>query len=154
MGRLAFTLTAVAVAAGAQAGTLRAQIEAMNRKMDGIMMKRDANAFLRAVKPGVTKDFKYTEQGRTSNFDQMFAGVKMGFAGTKSMKSCTSRMVSLVEKGNTAISTTYHQMEGTSQGNGTKPMPFKFSGTSVETYKKVGGKWLMSSMSWKSQKMS
>ncbi len=149
---LAFAILALCAVAGADA--LRSQIDAMNKTMHTVMMNRDINAFIKAVKGGVTKDFKYSEQGKAQTFDQMVAGMKGGFAMMTKVTAADSKVLSLTERGNSATCTTQHTMMGITMDPKHKAHKLGFTGTSVETYRKEKGKWLMSSMSWKSQQMT
>ena len=126
----------------------------MNSKVAKVMVKKDIDGFVKAVKGGCTSDFKYTENGRSMNFDEMVAGMRQGLAMLNKVKKADSKIVTLTEKGNSATCTTSHNMVGVIMDGNKKPHDMGFLGTSIETYRKENGKWKMASMTWKEQKMT
>jgi hypothetical protein len=154
MKRLTLIFASIALCAFATADTLRSQIQAMDKTMHTVMMKRDINGFVKAVKSGITSDFKYSENGREMSFDKMVDGMKQGFAMMSKMTRADAKLVSLKEKGNSATSMTSHHMAGVTMDAKKKSHKMVFTGTSAETYRKENGKWLMSSMTWKDQKIT
>lgn len=119
--------------------------------MHSVMMHKDIDGFVKVVKGGTTEDFKYSENGRDMTFDQMVDGMKQGFAMLSKVVSADSKLLTLEEHGDSATSTTRHSMLGITQDGKHK---MGFTGTSVETYRKENGKWLMASMAWKSEQMT
>jgi hypothetical protein len=155
MKALTFTVALVGIVAAAQADTLRSQIEAMNKTVGASMMKRDIGGFVKACKGGMTKDFKYVEAGKSESFDKMAEGVKMGFSQMAKVSVAKSKILSLTEKGNKATALTEHTMAYSSvPGPDKKSHTVTMVGTSTDTYVKVGSRWMMSSMTWGSQKMT
>jgi hypothetical protein len=154
MKRFSLVFLLLGLSLAAHADSLRSQVEAGNKTIDAMMMNRDINGFVKAMKSSITKDFKYSERGRASSFDQMVAGMRMGFVMMKKITVAQSKIGTLTEKGNTASGTTGHNMVGITSGQDHKTHKMVFAGTSVETYRKEKGKWLMSSMSWKVQTMT
>ena len=154
MKRFALAFAALSLCMVAHADALRSQIEGMNRKLHPVMMNRDIDGFVKIVKSYITKDFKYSEQGKSIGFDKMVAGMKQGFAMMTRMTSEDTVLLSLTQKGQTATGTSQHRMKGiTTDKDGTEHK-LAFVGTSVETYRLVNGKWLMSSMAWRTQQMT
>jgi len=151
MKRFPLLLPLLALAAFSSADSLRSQIEAVNKMMGEVIKKRDINLFLKTVKGGVSKDFKYIEAGKVSNFDTMVAGMKGGFAMLSKVDTATAKIATLVEKGNTATCTTEHYISAQTMDEHKKPHKFEVIGLSVETYRNEKGKWLMTSMNWKKQ---
>lgn len=154
MRKISFVLVGLALCVFASADNLRSQIEAMNKTMHTVMMKKDINGFVKAVKGGITSDFKYSEQGRSMTFDEMVAGMRQGFAMMQKMTAADSKIVSLKEKGNAATCTTGHVMKAVTMDGKKKPHKMEFTGTSIETYRKEKGKWKMASMTWSDQKIT
>ncbi len=118
------------------------------------MMKKDIEGFKKIVKGGVTPDFKYSEGGPSMGFDEMVAGMKQGFAMYSKITKTTTKLVSVKEKGNDGTAVEKHTMVGMMMGPDKKSHKVVFAGTSDETYKKVGKKWLMASMTMKTDKMT
>ncbi len=118
------------------------------------MMKRDAAAFAKAVKGGVTSDFKYSEAGRTMSFESMLAGMKQGFAiETRCLRADTT-ILSVKEKGKTGSAVEQHVMDVLTMGPDKKVHKMSFVGRSDETYRKVNGKWKLASMDMKTIRSS
>lgn len=132
---------------------LRAELTAMNKKVTAAMMKRDVAGFTKIVKGGITPDFKYMEDGKEMSFDTMVDMMKQGMKLFTKMISAKAEIVSLSEKGNDATAITRHSTVSLMTGQDKKPHKMEFVGTSTDTYKMVKGKWLMSSMSMKTDKM-
>jgi hypothetical protein len=135
--------------------SLRSQIEAMNKSIVATFKHRDASAFRKATKGGTTADFKYSDDGgKPMNFDKMVAGMQQAFAMYKQITTAKTTILSVKEHGNTATAVEKHTMGGIVAGGDKKTHKMVFEGTSTETYRKVKGQWLMSSMSMKTDKMT
>jgi hypothetical protein len=152
--RLTLVLALLAVLTAAHADGLRAQIEASNKIITTAMKKKDFATLAKEMKAGSTADFKYTENGQTQNLDQMLQGMKGGLSMMNKLTVCTSKLITLKQKGNTATGTSQHTMVGTVKGNDKKTHTMSFTGIAEDTYVKEGGKWKMASMTWKSQKQT
>lgn len=133
--------------------SLKSEIQSMNDMAAKMLMKKDVDGFMKAIKPGVTSDFKYIEEGRAENFDAMAGMMKQGMAGFSKMVKVHANLVSLKETGSTAVANTKHVMVGVMAGKG-KPHTMAMTGLSVDTYKKQNGKWKLATMSWKSTTMT
>jgi hypothetical protein len=141
----------------AVADDLRTQLGSMGDAVQKAMMNRDIAAFNMALKGRVTPDFKYyeTASAKPMTYDQMIAGMKMGFASMSSVKMAEMKVLSVkpdkVDMADSATVVTSHHMSAITTDAKKKSHVMTFSGTSIDTYKKVGGNWLMSSMTWKLQ---
>ncbi|MBS1705247.1 MAG: nuclear transport factor 2 family protein [Armatimonadetes bacterium] len=155
MKRLSLVLAVASLAVASQAAsTLRQDIESMNKKIAKTFMAKDMAAFEKLVKPWVTSDFKYIEEGKTMNFKQMVDTMKQGYSMMGTITKVDTKILTLTEKGSTANEKSQHTMAWTSKGQDGKSHAFAFVGTSTNTYKKVNGKWLLAVMSMKTDKMT
>lgn len=152
---LAIALLSLPVLALADS-SLKSQIQAMNKPICDAMMKLDIDAFNKAVKGGITPDFKYYDDNSpATDYKTMTAMMKQGFAMYAKMDYVKTDIVSVTEKGSTGTAIEKHSMVGmTKPGPDKKSHKIMFVGTSTETYKKVKGKWMMSSMAMKTDKMT
>ena len=132
---------------------LRSEINTMNAKVRACMMKLDMDGFVKLVKPGVTKDFKYSENGKSMNFDQMVATMRQSFATMKKVTAATTKTLALKVTGNTGVATSAHSMSVVTMGPDKKSHTMTFTGTSSDHYRNENGTWKMSSMTWKNDKM-
>ena len=136
------------------ASTLRSEIESMNKVVGKCLMKRDIAGFKKSVLGGVTADFKYIEGGRTQTFDEMIATMAQSFKTLTKVNSVTTKILSLKEGLATATSKERHTMSVRSMGPDKKAHTMIMIGVSTNTYRKEGGKWKMSVMDWKNEKMT
>lgn len=151
---IAMTLFVLGALVAAQAQSLKAQVEASNKRIHAAMMKKDLTGLEKLFKAGMTKDFKYVEGGKTMTYDEMVAGMKMGIGSLKKVTVASTKIIAVKEKGNAATITCEHSMGGVTAGPDKKDHTNVFTGMAVESYVKVGGKWLMSKMEWKNSKMT
>ena len=149
---LIFAFGVVATAAASE--SLRSTIESANKKIVANMLKRDFAGLEKVMKSSMTPDFKYIEEGRTMSFQDMFSMLKQGMGQYTKMVETKSILLTLKEKGITATSTSRHTQAGMMPGPDQKDHKMVFVGISTDTYKKVKGKWLMSSMSMKTESMT
>jgi hypothetical protein len=155
MKALTLGIALLGVICFAQADDAKAQIEAGNKVIHQAMMKKDLVALEKAFRASCTKDFVYMENGQKQNFETMLNNMKMGISSMKKITKAGSKILTLKVKGNTAVGTTEHTMEGIMPpGDDKKEHKMGFGGVAEETYVKKGGKWMMSKMVWKSQKMT
>src|SRR5579862_7090119 len=105
LGFAVFSLCTLSVA-----DSLRSDIESMSRTMRTVMMKKDLNLFTKTVKGNISKDFKYSEGGRSMSFDKMVDGMKMSFASMSKVTAADSKILSLKEKGSSATCVMSHRM--------------------------------------------
>ena len=153
MKAVALTLLLLGAIGIAQADGLRAAVEASNKKISAAMMKKDFAGLDKIFKAGMTKDFTYTEAGKTQSYDTMMSGLKMGLGQYSKITKVSTTIKSISEKGNAGTCTAEHVMAGTVVGADKKTHTSSFTGIAVETYVKVGKEWKMSKMEWKSSKM-
>jgi hypothetical protein len=151
MKALTLTIAFFAALALAQADSLRAQIDASNKTITNAMVKKDFATLSKEMKAGSTKDFKYTEAGQAQNLDEMLKNMKMGLGMMETLTVCEAKLLTLKQTGKTAVGTMHHKMVGKMKGQDKKTHTMSFSGVSQNTYVNDGGKWKMSSMTWKSQ---
>ncbi len=149
---ITFAIVLVAIVATAFAGSARTEIDAWNKKVTAAMMKKDMANLEKIMKAGVTSDFKHVENGQSLNFAQMFERMKMGIGSMKKLTKATTKIVSITEKGNTAVCKVEHVMEGMMAMEDKKDHKMGFTGIAEHTYVKQGKSWKMSKMEWKTQK--
>jgi hypothetical protein len=137
----------------ASAQSLRSQIEASNKRVGKYLMAKDVKGFAKYMKGRVAPGFKYMEQGHAMGFDQMCRTMEMGLGQMQSMNRADAKLLTVKEKGNTAVSTSRHTMIGQTRDNKGRPHTLSFVGTSQDTYAKRGGKWRLTKMAWLQQTM-
>ncbi len=136
-------------------GSLRAQMEALNKPINSALMHRDMKAFEHAVKGCMTPDFKYIDDGsKPMSMSRMVAGMKMGLAGYQKITKVETKVISVKEMGDSGRAVELHTMAGLMAGPDKKPHKMVYVGTATETFRKVKGKWMMASMSMKTDKMT
>jgi hypothetical protein len=138
----------------ARADSLRAQIDASNKVVTTAMVKKDFATLSKEMKAGSTKNFKYTEAGKSQNLDEMLVNMKMGLGMMEKLTVCEAKLISLTQKGDTAVGMMKHTMVGTTKGQDKKTHTMSFTGVSENKYVNEGGKWKMASMTWKSNKQT
>ncbi|MBS1724957.1 MAG: hypothetical protein JSS66_18615 [Armatimonadetes bacterium] len=154
MRTLPLLATCLLVTSVAHAANLRSSINSMASKVHATFMKKDADAFAKVVRPAVTSDFKYVENGKTMTFDEMVEGMRQGLAQMSKITSATTKILTLTEKGNMGSTTEMHTMSGVNMGQDKKMHKMTFSGKTKCEYRKVKGTWKMASMTWVSQTMT
>ncbi|MFI5385668.1 MAG: nuclear transport factor 2 family protein [Fimbriimonadales bacterium] len=154
MKALTIAIVLIGALTVAHAANLRAEIEASGKKIAAAMKKRDFATLSKEMKAGTTADFKYVEGGQSETLDQMLEHMKDGLGMMTKITTCSVKLLTLKEKGNTAVGTMRHTMAGTMKGDGKKTHSMTYTGVSEDTYVKQDGKWKMSSMTWKSQKQT
>lgn len=148
-----FSVIVVGVSfAAISSADLKSEINSMNSKIHVAMKKGDMKSLHSIMKSGVTKDFKYIEDGKTMTFDQMFEQMKGSMAMMK-LTNATTKVVSVKEKGTMGSSVEKHVMAGTMTGPDKKTHKMSFSGMSTNTYTKVGKAWMLKVMSWGKSEM-
>ena len=154
MQKLSFALVLVAATGIASAESLKSTILRVDKAAEKAIAAKNIDAFVKAVKPNVTPDFVYEENGQKQTFDQMVAGMKMGFAAITKVTISKATVKSVSEKGNKGVSQSVHTMGGEMIGPDKKKHVMVYSGETEETHVKVNGKWLMSKMTWKKTTMT
>jgi hypothetical protein len=144
-------LAALAVAADA----LRTQIAAKSKVIHAAVMNKDIDAYAKAIRAGGTKDFKCIAYGKAVSSDLIIIEMRDIFENMAKMTSEEAILLSLVVKGSTATGTTEHKIKGTTEPDESGVFhKVAFYGTSVETYRKVNGKWLLSKQVWRTRQMT
>lgn len=154
MKALTLAIALIAALTVAHAEGLRAQVEASTKAITAAMKKKDFAALTKQLKAGTTADFKYMEGGQTQTLDEMIQNMKAGLGSLDKITVCATKVITVKQKGKTAVGTIEHRMAGTMKGQDKKTHRMTFSGVAEDTYVMEGGKWKMSSMSWKSQKQT
>ena len=138
----------------ASADTLKDQLTAMNGAVEHALLAKDINAFDKVMKPIAAPNFKYIDEGKTSDYKTMLAGMKMGVGQMTKVTVASVKLLSYKTKGNTGRVTAEHKMLGTVVGADKKSHALAYTGLSTEEYELKNGKWLMVSMSMKTVKMT
>src|SRR4051812_15680731 len=105
MKALTLAIALLGALAASYASDLRSQIEASSQRITAAMKKKDFPTLTKEMKAGTTADFKYVEAGQTQTFDQMLQNMKMGLGMMKKLTQCTTKLLNLKQKGNTATCT-------------------------------------------------
>jgi hypothetical protein len=159
MKAIILPVTILGLLSVAFADDIRSEIKPVSDEVCKALSNRDITAFKKALTGKVTADFKYfdTPTAKPMNFDQMVATMKMGLSQMSKVTLADERLLSTSKQvGDSITVLTIHHMTGlTTPGPDKKTHSMSFAGVSTDVYKKVGGKWLLSSMTWKSteQKM-
>ena len=138
----------------ASADSLKDQLSSMNSAVEKALLAKDLVAFDKVMKPLVAPNFKYIEDGRTSDYATMVAGMKMGLARMTKVTVASAKVLSYKSKGDSARVTAEHKMLGMVPGADKKQHALAYTGLSTEIYQQKNGKWLMVSMSMKTGKMT
>ncbi len=152
MKAISLPLVLVCLVTVASADSLRSEIKSLNGMVQKAMLSKDMKSLGKKMKSGVTSDFKYMERGQAMNFDTMVKMMDQGMASFAKVTQAKSEILTLKETGKSAAGTTRHTVSGMIMGPDKKQHTMLMVGVSSDTYKKVGGKWKMSSMSWKDEK--
>lgn len=137
----------------ALAEDLRTEVKSTADEVCKALMNKDIAGFSKALAGKVAPDFKYYDTPTTKpmTFDQMVATMKMGLGMMSKVTTAEERLVSLKTAGDTTTAITSHTMVGRTLPDKDKKFhTMSFVGVSVDVYKKVGGTWKLSSMTWKS----
>ena len=158
MKRCLSTLILVPFAVSCFAADLKAEVEALNKKAEKLLKAKDLDGFAKMLKTHCAPDFKYCEEGmggKPMTLQQMMDQMKMGYAMTDTVKSVSAKILTLNVTGNTAKGTTRHEMTSVMKGEKGKKGPVMvYIGKSTDMYKMIKGKWYMTSMSMKTEKMT
>jgi hypothetical protein len=138
----------------ALATNLREAVDGQNKKIEHAYLKMDAAAFEKALRPNVTANFKYTENGKSMGFDEMVSTVKHGFVVFAKMRSSRSKTVKLTSHGHTGEAVTGRRFVATLKCTAKKPYVMAFDGFTDETFRKEDGQWKLASMSWTKSDMT
>ncbi|MBL8048311.1 MAG: nuclear transport factor 2 family protein [Chthonomonas sp.] len=148
MKRIIVSLTVCSIAALSLAGGLKDMVMATNNAVIKAIKAKDVAAFEKAVKPTVTKDFKYIEMGRTMDYKTMVSNMKMGFQMMDKVEKAEVKLISCKESGNKGTAVYVVDMVNTMMGEDKKVHKIGFKGKSTDMYVKVNGKWMCKQMTW------
>lgn len=152
MHKFGFTAVTVVLALSAFAGPtdeFRNQMNALSKKYEKAMLKKDVKAFEKLFLANSTKDFKHIENGKSMDRAAMIKTMKGSIAQFQKVTKFKSKFMSVQLIGDKANCTVSNIMEGTMTGPDKKKHTMSFSGNTEEKFEKVGGKWLLKSMEWK-----
>jgi hypothetical protein len=152
MNRLGLSAVVFGLALSAIAGPqdeFRNQMNALSKKYEKAMLKKDLKTFEKLLNASTTKDFKHIENGKSMDRAEMVKMMKSSIAQFQKVTKFKSKFMSVQLTGNKANCTVFNIMEGTMVGPDKKKHTMSFSGNTEEKFEKVGGKWLMKSMEWK-----
>lgn len=139
----------------ALAGSLKAEVESINKLTTESMRKTNIALFEKALKGRVTPDFKYSEDGgKPIDYKMMVAQMKQGFSMYAKVVKVTAKTVKVTETGSQGQSVQKHLFDGYIKSKDKKPHRMVFSGVSEQTYRKVKGKWMLASMNMKTERMT
>jgi hypothetical protein len=141
------------VTAVASADSLKSAVHKMGNKASVALAHKDFKGFEAAIKPFVTPDFKYIEQGNSMGLSQMVEGIKQG-VGPMNVTSANDKTLSVTEQGKTGTIMSTHSLTGTMKGPDKKTHKIVARITSKDAWVKVGSTWKMSSMTVVSSKMT
>jgi len=147
---IGFALTLAAFSAAQAEDSLLKFIKTMDAKTTPLMMKKDLKGWKKVIAPMVTKDFKYTEEGRTYNLDSMVKSMEQGFAGMQKINKVESKVLKHKVKGAVATVESSHTIVAAVAGEKGKPAELKMIGLSIDTYVKDKKGWMLKAMDWKS----
>ena len=142
----------IAIASLSQAD-LRSEITAFNKKVEKAAKAKDAKGAEDAYKNFVTSDFKYVPKGKPQTFKTFIGLFKASITMTDKVTSSSTRIISLKEGGNSASSELEKRMTGTMVMPPDKKIhTMDWTGHFTEEYRKVGGKWKVTTMTEGKQK--
>lgn len=150
----ALSLGIVLLAATAAHADLRSDATSLDKAVTAAMKKKDFPALEKAIRAGLAPNFVYMEGGQKQTTDEMISNMKMGLGAMKKLNTVATKVLSVKQSGNTGTVSTVHVMSGVTAGQDKKPHILSFTGMSQDTYVKIGGKWKMSKMVMKTQKMT
>ena len=87
------------------------------------------------------------------SYDEMAGHMKEGLGMIGRIKHVHASVLSVSEHGKSGSTKTVHSIDATTVGPDHKSHRMSMTGTSKDTWVKIGGKWKMSSMTWLSQTM-
>lgn len=154
MKALTIAVALVAALTFARADSARAQLDASMNRISAAMKSKNLAALDKEMRATSLRTFKYTEGGQSQNLDTMLKNMKTGLSSMDKLSVCTTKVLSLKEKGNSAVGLMEHKMVGTMKGEDKKTHTLAFTGVSENTYVKQNGQWKLATMKWKTQKQT
>jgi hypothetical protein len=142
----------------ASAESLAQFIKSTEGKYDKAIQNADIAAFEKLMKENSTADFVYIEKGaptsKPMNRDQMLATMAQSFKGMGKVDKVESKTLSVKEKGDTGVAITTHTITNSAKGpNDKQAKVMVYVGKSMDEYKRAGGKWKLTKMTWIETKM-
>ena len=150
MKRFTLVFAVLALFAISGADELRSQIDDLSKSIHAAIMAKDIDAYSKALKAIAKDDFTCTLRGKQLNFDQMIGEVKTVLDKIPRVTAEDTIRLSLTWTNDTATATTEHKIKGVTMDDADEAHRYAFYGTSVDTYKKVDGKWVLAAMKWRS----
>ncbi len=143
----------------ASAESLQQFVNSLGAKYDRAIQTADIDAFSKLLKENSTPDFAYYEKSvpasKPMNRDQMVATMAQSFKGMGKVDKVESKTLSVKEKGNTGVATTTHAITNVVKGpSDKKAKVMVYTGKSMDEYRRVGGKWKLTKMTWIETKMT
>lgn len=148
MKRTIVSLTLVSLVAMASAESLKDHVNRINAIVVKSMKAKDIAMFEKAMKPSVTPDFKYIENGQTMNYKTMVENMKMGYQMMDKVTKVDIKVNSIKEMGTKGTAVYTVDMVSTMIGEDKKVHKMGFKGKATDVYVKSKGKWLCKSMTW------
>lgn len=148
------TVLSIAALATVAMADLKSSTKGVYEKVGKAFMKKDVKAFEAATRPAMTKNFKCVQQGKTMNYTEMLADLRVTLGQLSKVTAAKASMVSAKEMGNKANSVSTHSISGTMVGPDKKSHKIEMRGTSNDTWVKEGKTWKMASMTWVKQSMT
>src|SRR5438067_371024 len=131
-------LVCLIAAIGAAGASDKSDIAALYKKLEKAMIAKDVKGIMAIG----TKDFSYTEAGKTLTTDKMTSQLEQQFSMVAGTPKWTNTIVSCKVKGKkaTVVTTDYSEMQMSMQDG--KPHTIVSSGKSTDTLVKTAGGWL------------
>ena len=131
----------VALVAVAGAEDVKPVIKAYYAALDRAFVNRDIKAADATMRPRITSDFKAIAGGRTVSYQALLENFKGIFAAFPKISSSTSKVLSCVPSGNSAVVRVFSSLTASAKGPGARMHRFDLTNTSEDVWHKVGGKW-------------
>lgn len=132
-----------------EAATLKSNLQTAIDQYTAAWKKKDAKTTERIIRAHFAKDFVSTmKTGQKMSLEEWIANDKMQMSFVKTVKTMSLKIDKVTVSGNKASSNETFLAEFMVDNPQTpgKTSTIKVKGTSKSTYKKVGGKWLISTM--------
>lgn len=128
----------------------KAQWQGMYNQAEMLFDKKDADGIFRYMAP----DFSMTMMGQKMNTEQAKASMKQWFGMMKDLHAKMT-VTSVMSKANMAMVTDSFHMSGHMMNPKTKKWSkYVDSGMETATWVRMGGKWMMKSLTMKGEKMT
>jgi len=143
----------------ASAESLAQFVNTLGAKYDRAIQTADINAFSNLLKAHSTPEFAYYEKSvpasKPMTRDQMVATMAQSFKGMGKVDKVESKTLSVKEKGDSGVAITTHTISNAVKGpNDKKAKVMVYTGRSTDEYRRIGGKWKLTKMTWMETKMT